>query len=299
MTYWWRREMPGRSRSRKSKSSTSRRKKQPNSALKPVSLERKLQIAKKLLMDMSAGRRAAVPSLPNVQDNLVIRQLATVKIGDLPVDQFGRLFGEDESSQSDHIIELRVDLIRVYIKAADVRLYARATQEQLKSAQSALSSVVKAVKQLDHVRPQRQRGFQALFGSPVDDTKGLDELNDFGARCSTIRMDIINCMQNLSRTIENENAKPRQTAAGERKKRLRTLVEALADWWESKIGESIAPYVYAKKLGKGIPAFVVGRQGDFIELAQALLSNIDVFKESEVISAVTNVYEDRLPRTKQ
>jgi len=257
----------------------------------------RLELDAKALLEMITGRRAILPGLPNLQDNLVVQKLSTAKIGDLAVDQFGRLLcREGASPRESHIIALRLALIRVYFAAANVRLYARATQDQFKSAQAALTSLTNATEQLDQVRPPRQRGLQAAFGGPVDDPKGFDELNDLGSKCSQIRMDIVPIMLDLMRAIEDEKTKPKP--AGERKKRLRTLVEALANWWRSVTGKSLAPYVYAKRLGDR-RAFVVGRRGHFIELAQALFSSIDEFKDSEVISAVTNVHESELAKAKQ
>lgn len=255
----------------------------------------RLELNAKALLDMIAGRQTILPSLPNMQDNLVVQTLSTAKIGDLPVDQFGRWLCKDGTSPRERdVIALRLALIRVYLAAANARRYTRATRAQLKSAQAALSSLLSAIEQIDQVRPPRQRGLQALFGSPIDDPKGLDELTDFGSRCSKIKTDIVPIMMDLSGTIEAETAKPKANTAGERKKRLRTLVEALANWWRSATGKSLAPYVHAKRLDHR-PAFVVGRSGEFIELAQAVFSNIDEFKKSEVISAVTNVHESQLP----
>jgi hypothetical protein len=248
----------------------------------------------KALSRMVAGRGTMLPTLPNMQDNLVIRKLATASIGSLPLDHFGYLLCKDKKPlRQDHILELRLALIRVYFAAAHVRLYARATQGQLESAQAALTSLTNATDQLDQVSPPRQRGLQAVFGSPMDDPKGLDELNEFGSRCLQVRMDIVPVMRVLSRAIENERTKSKPGKAGERKKRLRTLVEALANWWRPLSGKSLAPYVHAKRLDHR-RAFVVGRRGQFVELAQAVFAEIDEFKKSEVISAVTNVHESQL-----
>ena len=234
-----------------------------------------------------------------MQDNLVIQKLATASIGSLPLDHFGYLLcKEKEPLGEDHILDLRLALIRVYFAAAYVRLYARATQGQLDTAQAALTSLTNATDQLDQVSPPRQRGLQAVFGSPVDDPKGFDELNDFGSRCLQVRMDIVPVMMALSRAIEKEKTKSRPGKAGERKKRLRTLAEALANWWRPLTGKSLAPYVHAKRLDHR-PAFVVDRRGPFIELAQAVFSGTDEFKKSEVISAVTNVHESQLPKKKK
>jgi hypothetical protein len=55
-------------------------------------------------------------------------------------------------------------------------------------------------------------------------------------------------------------------------------------------GRSIAPYVKANRRDHGL-AVVHGRSGKFLELAVALFCGVDVFKNSEVEAAVTNVYE--------
>jgi hypothetical protein len=258
----------------------------------------RLKLDAKALSRMVAGRGTILPTLPNFQDNLVIQKLSTASIGRLPLDHFGYLLCKDKKPLGeDHILDLRVALIQVYFAAANARLYARATQGQLEAAQAALTSLTNATDQLDQIRPPRQRGLQAVFGSPVNDPKGLDELNEFGSRCLQVRMDIVPVMMALSRAIENEKTKSRPGKAGERKKRLRTLVEALANWWRSLTEKSLAPYVHAKRLDHR-PAFVVDRRGPFVELAQAIFSGIDEFKKSEVISAVTNVHESQLPKRK-
>ena len=259
----------------------------------------RLELDAKALSGMIAGRDTIIPALPNMRDNLVVQRLSTARIGSLPADRFSHLFCKQGSSPNDdHCIDLRLALIRVYFAAANVRLYAKATQGQFKSAQTALTSLRNAIDRLNETSPPRLRGLQAAFGSPLDDQKGVDELNDFGSRCSQVRMDIVPVMMVLFHAIENEKTKAKPAKAGERKKRLRTLVEALANWWRALTGKSLAPYVHAKRLDDR-PAFVVGRRGQFVELAQAVFSGTDEFKELEVISAVTNIHESQLPKTKQ
>jgi hypothetical protein len=97
----------------------------------------------------------------------------------------------------------------------------------------------------------------------------------------------------LQSAIKTEEKK--QTNAGERRKRLRTLVDALADWWQST-GGSLASTVDANRRDDG-PAVVHGRHGRFLTLAVALFCNVDGFKKSEVEAAVTNVHEKRLAPT--
>jgi hypothetical protein len=139
----------------------------------------------------------------------------------------------------------------------------------------------------------RQRGIAGLLGSPVDDIKGLDELNQFASKCWKIQLDLVPIAQALDKLITAEIAKPKLGGSGERRKRLRILVEELAKWWNSATKKSIAPYVQAKRLDHR-SAVVLGRRGDFVELALALFCEIDEFKSSEVISAITNVHESSL-----
>jgi hypothetical protein len=125
----------------------------------------------------------------------------------------------------------------------------------------------------------------------LDDAKGERETNRFGATCETIRLNIVRSRQALQFAIDAETDKFGKS--GERAKRLRTLVDALAAWWSLGGGRSIAPYVKANRRDDG-PAVVHGRTGPFVNLAVALLCGVDVFKISEVEAAITNVHEVRL-----
>jgi hypothetical protein len=116
----------------------------------------------------------------------------------------------------------------------------------------------------------------------------LDEWSGFAARSSGARLEITEIAMALEKSLQTEKQKP--SAKGERKKRLRILVEALADWWANATGKTIAPYVQSKPLGNH-RAFVAGRRGRFVEFSLSVLSRLDGFKESEVISAIINVYE--------
>jgi hypothetical protein len=244
-----------------------------------------------------------LPLFPNEQDNAVIRRLRTARLGGLPVDQFSRLLRKDgRGDDRQTIATLRRALIQVYVSAAKTRHRARAAQWQIDLAQRALASVKTAVTQLGEVRPKRQRGVTGSFGSPLDDIKGENELNEFGSRCWQLQIDLVPIAQALDHLITAEITRPRSSERGERKKRLRILVEELAKWWSSVTKRSISLYVWAKRLDHA-PARVVSRSGEFVELAQALFFEVDEFTPSEVISAVTNVHESgakvRSPRRSQ
>ena len=179
------------------------------------------------------------------------------------------------------ITTLRRALIQVYVSAANTRHRARAAQWQIDLAQQALASVKTAVTELGEVRPKRQRGVIGSFGSPLDDIKGTEELNEFGSSCWQLQFDLVPIAQALDHLITAEITRPRSSERGERKKRLRILVEELAKWWSSATKRSIAPYVWAKRLDHA-PAIVVGRSGVFVELAQALFYEVDEFTPSEL-----------------
>jgi hypothetical protein len=101
-------------------------------------------------------------------------------------------------------------------------------------------------------------------------------------------MDVIGSMLALESVVTSESKK--RAGRGERRKRLRTLVDTLASWWLSEGGKSLAPYVKANRRDKD-RAIVHGRSGKFLSLAIALFCNLDGFKKSEVEAAVTNVDE--------
>jgi hypothetical protein len=224
----------------------------------------------------------------NRQDILVLEKLERGPVSKLAVDAFaGLLCKENERLTDDTTLRLRAGLMHVYLEAARIRREG-AVKSQIESASRALNLFTKGLNLIDEMRPPKRRGLYAVFGSPVDDIKGLEESNNLVDECQRIRLEIVRSVSDLQRAIESQSLKP--TNLGERKKRLRILVELLAKWWVSETGRSIAPYVKAKRLDHR-PAFVEGRSGDFLSLAKALFCQLDQFKESEVIAAVTNVHE--------
>jgi hypothetical protein len=226
------------------------------------------------------------PGLHNDHDNLVVHQLLTTSVGELAVDEF-------VAPQT--VPELRDVLRDVYVYAAKVRESNKAPRDQRRSAKSALSLLTQGIEELAKVSPDGWDGLGTLLGaSPLDDKKGEREQNELSSACWKIRMDVAPAAVVLQSAIEAEDKK--QTNAGERRKRLRTLVDALADLWESGVG-TIAPTVDANRRDDG-PAVVHGRRGLFLEFAVALFCKVDVFEESEVEAAVTNVHEARLASTK-
>jgi hypothetical protein len=236
----------------------------------------------------NAGDIPAEVFLPNANDQLVIEKLRTAPIGELAID----LLMPDASRS---VREFRNDLYEMYFDVAIMRASSKAIKDQFKSAKSALLLLENAVKNLEKVNPEGWDGLRlVLEGPPLDDKKGEFELNDFASACGSIKLAVTRICSALESAIWTEESKPRN--AGERRKRLRTLVDALADWWLSN-GGSLAPTVDANRRDEK-PAVVHGRRGDFLAFALALFCKVDEFKETEVEAAVTNVHEERLAATK-
>jgi hypothetical protein len=248
--------------------------------------ERQLEENESAILDRIGTGGSILPSQPNASDNLAIQQLYQHPLGELRLD----LFALDALKS---LAQFRFALIKVYVIAGQARYLSKPTSKQIKAARTALTQFTRGIEKLDQVNPVSQRGLQlAVAGSSVDDVLGESEVNDFASICRNIRMEVAPHALALKNAISAETAK--QTRSGERQKRLRTLVEALANWWRST-GGSLAPTVDATRRDEGA-AVVHGRRGEFLELAVALFCEIDVFAHTEVEGAVTNVYEARLKR---
>jgi hypothetical protein len=223
--------------------------------------------------------------LRNGHDHLAIDKLRSTPVGALAVD---RLVRNDRQM----VPLMREALVEVYFRAAQAREVSRATKRQISDAKSALNSLTQAIEYLERVSTDGRDGLRMLLeGPPLDDEKGEREVNQMASACWGIRLDVARSTHALQTTIIAESKKP--INAGERRKRLRTLVETLAFWWLSGGGKSLAPYVKANRRD-GDRAIVHGRSGKFLSLAIALFCNADAFKRSEVEAAVTNVHEARL-----
>ena len=222
--------------------------------------------------------------LPNAHDQFAIAKLRSAQIGELAVD---RLLANNRQL----IPKFREALVQIYFSAAQTRELRKATKHQIDHARSADRHLTHALKHLEAVSTDGRDGLTRLLaGSPLDDAKGEIESNRFGATIEGIRLDVARSRHALRSAIDAEVKKSGKS--GERSKRLRTLVEALATWWLLGGGRSIAPYVRANRRDDG-PAVVHGRSGKYLELAVALFCRVDVFKVSEVEATVTNVYEQR------
>jgi hypothetical protein len=255
---------------------------------------------KKLVKTRSSGTPHPAPPIPippprlaSEHDNVAVEQLANAPIGTLEVDRFAEFVTSQGRSGNEAVAELRRAVVQIYVDAARFRADSKPSKQQLKSAEIALSLLWKASRQLEGVQPRHTRGLQGAFGIPGDDPKGADELTIFSSRCWATRLEITKIAMDLDTAIRAEKAKP--SARGERKKRLRILTEALAEWFSQVTGKSIAPYVQSRR-GKQGRTVVVRRSGSFVEFAKSVLFELDDFNPTEVTSAASNVYEQRRPK---
>lgn len=236
----------------------------------------------------SAGPHRFLIDLANPEEQRVCEQLTSRPIGELAVDAFA------ERLTNGDVAKLRLALCRVYLAAAKKRFSAKATQSEIKAARTGVSLLQDAAKQFRKARPAKRRGLHESLGLVPSVREGKDELRSLSAKCWSAEYQVVRIARRLDQAIKDEENKPK--VLGERKARLRTLVEALADWWIS-MGKRVAITVKAKRRdpwrGKKQTAIVYGREGAFIALAQALFSDIDIFEKSEVEAAVTNVNEAR------
>jgi hypothetical protein len=223
--------------------------------------------------------------LPNAHDRLAIEKLRSAPVGELAVDL---LVGNNRQMA----LQNRDVFIGIFFDAAKARELHKATRDQLSSASKALTCVQNGIEFLDAASTQGSGLLRILAGGFVsDDEKGKLEMNRFAAACWKIRLQLVPVQQALQAvtTVEIEKA----GAKGERRKRLRTLVDGLASWWVSEGRGSIAPYVKANRRDGGAKAVIHGRSGKFLEFALALFCEVDTFKKSEAEAAVINVYKAR------
>ena len=214
--------------------------------------ERKLagHLSNKSAHASAVGELPDFALLPNTHDQIAIEKLRSVPVGEFAVDRFMR-------NNPQMIPAFRRAMVGVYLNAAKAREQGKATRGQLTNAKSALARLTEAARSLAKVSSDGRDGLRMLVeGSPLDDEKGDKELNQIAAVCWGIRIDVIRSAQTLQSAITAEEKK--RTERGERRKRLRTLVDSLASWWLSEGGKSLAPYVKANRRDEG-QAIVHGR----------------------------------------
>jgi hypothetical protein len=250
--------------------------------------------ADRVMADIDRHSETA-PFLPNWQDMAIVARLRSASPGTLPIDRYA-----DGLSLS--IPALRLALIQIYQDAAKARYHRRATRQQRTAIRRARAALTEAVSLLERAGSDgRDALTRTLEGPRQDDMKGEHERSAFADLCDSIKLELTAPLLKLELLVERDDRKP--AARGRPRVRLRTLVDALADWWQS-MGHSIAPTVDVdrRQRAKGKPRgaarrrrrpTVFGRHGQFLKFATALLCQLDHFEFTEVEAAVTNVHEAR------
>jgi hypothetical protein len=185
---------------------------------------------------------------------------------------------------------LAADMALVYIKAARTRQGDVATKNQIILAKRALSALARAFDCLSKIVPRGSLSLQAALGLVDKDFKGVDEPNELAAVCNEILgIGLAEATYKLQAALDRERAKPRRS--GERKKRLRSLVEALVDWWSEHRGG--VPTIIQKSKRVSKRRIVLGYEGPFLDLARAFFCKLDKFTDSEVVATVINVLKQK------
>ena len=224
------------------------------------------------------------------EDRTAVKKLMVEREGALQLDRFA------VNLATGGVAALRAALIKVYAVAAETRRSLRATKPQMVEARAASSLIEKSILHLRKVRSAEKRGLYDLFGLAPSDPEAKFELGELGLICWHVEIALVGLMKDLHVALKGEFEK--RAMRGERRKRLRTLVDALADWWES-LGKSIAPNIDVvrrgdPRTGKKEPAYIYSRSGEFLELAKTVFSEIDVFAPKNVETVVTHAYRARL-----
>ena len=149
-----------------------------------IRFQRKLDENESVLLERIGTGDSIWFSLPNVNDNLAIRQLYQHPLGELRLD----LYAPDALKS---LAQFRLALIKVYVIAGQARYLSKPTSKQIKAARTALTQFTRGIEKLDQVNPVSQTGLQlAVAGSSVDDVLGESEVNDFASICRNIRMEV-------------------------------------------------------------------------------------------------------------
>ena len=252
-------------------------------------------MSRKLTKSASTHAEKAVPDtlsltlirseLTNAQDEDVLNELEGAQFGKLAVDRFAPLIRASGESDEVAVGRLRHEIAKIYFRAARKRAQKRASTEQLRRADQALQSFEKGIKHLEAASPEP---YFALwpFRLQTHDPKGESEVTEFSVVCSSYRSRAVGVVIDLKDAIKAERRKT--VGKGERKKRLRILVEELALWWIATTEKPVYPTVKSKRRD-GAPSVVIGRAGEFLEFAKDILFELDSFNPSEVELAVGNV----------
>jgi hypothetical protein len=229
-------------------------------------------------------RRLAIRGwLSNAQDQRVFEQLTEQPLGSLAIDGFAQCMSDADPRT------LRAALAVVYLRASLARRRTQATKRQIKEVEKALAALEKGYTHLHHAIPPEYTSLYAAAGFVPENLRGNEGLNEFALTCQKNARKLVLILLELKDALRAETLRPRRR--GERKKRLRTIVDELASWWRS-LGRKVTVrnVTQSRKVGIGKrKRDVLGHEGEFLDLSRALLTRLDKFNDSEVVATVKTV----------
>jgi hypothetical protein len=240
----------------------------------------------------------------NPADRRVVQKLLTSELGTLDVDKVAdptlSKFRKEGS------LELRVHLTRVYLRAANKRKGLGASKYQIEKVESALDlleRVFKSLNSLPHTTLMDALDISVENDSKRTAVKGQNERYGLTEAADEVNGLVAKSIIKLRHALAQEqDSAAKSEISGRRPERLRTLVEELHAWWLREVSPKLEFRIDAsrsrRRVGLGQRKKQVKKVGaPFLDLAVALFSRLDKFKESEVQAAVNNVMSERRRRS--
>jgi hypothetical protein len=203
-------------------------------------------------------------------------------------------------------LELRVHLTRVYLRAANKRKGLGASKYQIEKVESALGLLERAFESLNslpHTTLMDALDISVENDSKRTAVKGQNERYGLTEAADEVNGLVAKSIIKLRHALAQEqDSAAKSEISGRRPERLRTLVEELHAWWLREVSPKLEFRIDAsrsrRRVGLGQRKKQVKKVGaPFLDLAVALFSRLDKFKESEVQAAVNNVMSERKRRS--
>ena len=234
----------------------------------------------------------------NEADKVVVEKLLTSDPNTLDVDKVqGPLLSK---FRNENPLTLRIHLTRIYLRAADKRKGQGASKYQVRTAATALESLERAFKLLNslpHTTLMEALGISVEYDSKRTAVKGQNELYGLTAAADKVNGLVAQSITKLRHALAQEEFfAAKSEKLGRRPERLRTLVEELHAWWLREVSSNYGFRIDARSRKVGIgqrKKRIKNVEGPFLDLAVALFSRLDKFKELEVEAAVNNVMSNR------
>jgi hypothetical protein len=240
----------------------------------------------------------------NPADRRVVQKLLTSESGTLDVDKVADPTLSKLRKKGS--LELRVHLTRVYLRAANKRKGLGASKYQIEKVESALDlleRVFKSLNSLPHTTLMDALDISVENDSKRTAVKGQNERYGLTEAADEVNGLVAKSIIKLRHALAQEqDSAAKSEISGRRPERLRTLVEELHAWWLREVSPKLEFRIDAsrsrRRVGLGQRKKQVKKVGaPFLDLAVALFSRLDKFKESEVQAAVNNVMSERRRRS--